>query len=672
MTKTNNIVAKLAVAFVAVAMAFTLVAPSAKAQDVSSMSLEQLIALVNSLQTQLSGSGSAASCSFTFTRSLGQGSTGADVMNLQKFLNMSADTRVSVSGAGAPGMETSYYGPATAAAVSKFQTKYSADILVPSGLTSPTGYFGPSSMAKANAICKDGGSTTPGGSTGGLQGGVGDITVNETSSGVEDEVMEGEEDVEVLGFEVEAEDSDIAVTSVRVEFKHQGAGSDNFDDYAEEVSVWYDGKMVGSAEVDDFSESNDVYSRNITLKDSIVREGKEGRFHVAVTAVNNVDSDDIGEDWEGALGQIRFEDGTGAILTDTTGTGIGGTISNTFTFEDLASAGDVELTVSDDDEDVNEAHTVEVDDSSDTNGVEILSFTIEADGSDMELSQMIFDVTSSGAGVTEIANDFRLMMGGEEVGRAALDLNDDGDSVDAGEGTGFASSSDTAVAIIFTDLDDDDVMIEEGETASFTLVADINDLEGGFTNGDYLGVNLSANDVDAEDENGDDVTDLSGSASSQNISFRSEGVNLTRGTVSAVSTTVDPVGSSYGTFTMRVEVSALGGTMYIPETTARGASSTVGAAFQMEDSNGSAYTSGTTTQSWTRVSGGTMSGGYVRINSGQTATFELTVTLDPAAAGQYRLQLLTVGFNDTAATPDSTENALPASDYRTGTTNVLN
>src|SRR5690606_14250707 len=94
MTITNNIVAKLAVAFVAVAMAFTLAAPSVKAQDVSSMSLEQLIALVNQLQNQLSGSSATGSCSFTFTRSLGQGSTGADVMNLQKFLNMSADTQV--------------------------------------------------------------------------------------------------------------------------------------------------------------------------------------------------------------------------------------------------------------------------------------------------------------------------------------------------------------------------------------------------------------------------------------------------------------------------------------------------------------------------------------------------------------------------------------------------
>jgi hypothetical protein len=90
------------------------------------------------------------------SRDLQQGSTGADVMALQKFLNGSADTRVSASGAGSPGNETSTFGPATKAAVIKFQTKYN--------VTPIAGYVGAKTRAQIAAVC--GGVVTPGPGTG--------------------------------------------------------------------------------------------------------------------------------------------------------------------------------------------------------------------------------------------------------------------------------------------------------------------------------------------------------------------------------------------------------------------------------------------------------------------------------------------------------------------------
>ncbi len=89
---------------------------------------------------------------YTYTRDLQQGSTGADVMALQKFLNGDAATMVAATGAGSPGNETSTFGPATKAAVMKFQTKY--------GLTPVAGYFGAKSRAQAALVC-GGGSTGP-------------------------------------------------------------------------------------------------------------------------------------------------------------------------------------------------------------------------------------------------------------------------------------------------------------------------------------------------------------------------------------------------------------------------------------------------------------------------------------------------------------------------------
>ncbi len=88
--------------------------------------------------------GTSASASMSWSRSLKVGSRGADVKDLQVFLNMCADSKVANSGAGSPGMESSYFGPATKAAVIKWQAAR--------GVTPASGLFGPLSRAKAAAL----------------------------------------------------------------------------------------------------------------------------------------------------------------------------------------------------------------------------------------------------------------------------------------------------------------------------------------------------------------------------------------------------------------------------------------------------------------------------------------------------------------------------------------
>lgn len=655
--------AKFAAGFVGFALALSLVVTpvTSSAQTTAELTamINSLLAQIAQLQAQVGGSTSGSMMSHTFTADLTIGSTGADVTALQQFLVSKGFLTMPA------GVAMGYFGSLTQSALAAFQ--------VSQGISPASGYFGPITRASVNqmvAVMTPGTPGTPStpGSTAGLSGGAGDITVNERSSGVEDEILEGDEEVKVLGFEVEPQGSDVAITSVRVEFEHDGSGSDRMNRYIDEVQIFMNNTVVGTADARDFSENSDVYSRNIPVSGATVREDQKVRFYVGVTALNNIDSDDLGEDWEVALGQIRFNDATGAILTDSTGTGVNGSITETFSFEDLASSGDIELSVREDDDDINDAHTVQVDESSDTNDVEILSFTLEADGSDIYLNSMVFDITASGAGVTEIANDFRLMMDGEEVGEVSIDAPDSG-------ATGFASNTDTTRAITFSDLDDDDVIIDEGDEVSFVLMADINDIDGAFTNGDSLSVSLDSGDIDADDENGDTVTDLTGTAESNDIAFSASGIMLSVGDSDPAATidnngTADVASDDRGVFVINFDVTAFDETAYIALTGASSTSATpssAGAYAYVENvnANDTALGTGTTTVNLTRVSGGTVSGNYLRLNPGTTAKMRLTVYHDAASASvSTRAQLHAINFATSETAGTSQQLAVPTSDYQ--------
>ncbi len=173
-TRLVALVAGIAVAMSLLVGAFT--AAPAQAAALTQSQISSIISLLQSfgadsatianVQASLNGqptsgtggsTGGSASCSVSWTQDLQQGSTGSAVLALQKILNMWSDTQVAVSGAGSPGNETTTFGPATKAAVMKFQTKY--------GITPVAGYFGALSRAKLATICSGssngGGSTTP-------------------------------------------------------------------------------------------------------------------------------------------------------------------------------------------------------------------------------------------------------------------------------------------------------------------------------------------------------------------------------------------------------------------------------------------------------------------------------------------------------------------------------
>lgn len=90
------------------------------------------------------GAMSAQAATYTFSTNLKLGSNSADVANLQRVLNSSADTMVAASGAGSAGSESTYFGAKTRAAVIKFQIKNS---IVPA-----VGFVGPATRAALNKV----------------------------------------------------------------------------------------------------------------------------------------------------------------------------------------------------------------------------------------------------------------------------------------------------------------------------------------------------------------------------------------------------------------------------------------------------------------------------------------------------------------------------------------
>jgi len=119
-------------------------ATTAKADALSDLQAQvnTLLAQIAALQAASAGT-SGAAC-FTFTTSATVGSTGSEVMEIQKFLN-GHGAQVAASGAGSPGNETSYFGSLTRAAVATFQAA--------NGVSPTAGYWGPLTRAKANSLC---------------------------------------------------------------------------------------------------------------------------------------------------------------------------------------------------------------------------------------------------------------------------------------------------------------------------------------------------------------------------------------------------------------------------------------------------------------------------------------------------------------------------------------
>lgn len=588
------------------------------------------------------------------------GSKGADVATLQTKLAITADGS---------------FGPMTLAAVKAFQANkgLTADGVVgpmtwaalmsttpttgnlPAGCTSTVGYSSTTGQ-------KCDGTTTGGTDNGPLVGGAGDIVLTSTSTDVESEVIEGNSE-KVMGFKVEASDSDVSLKNLKLTFENLLVpgltGSYRLSDYASKVNVYMGSTKVASLDASEFTkksasdtacDSYTCYTKSITLSDAVVREGssKKATFYVEVEAVSNLDSSDVGENnWQVTVSDIRFQDATGVISTSAE------TENNTFAFTDLSGSGDVKLTLSKGSSSP-KAGNVEVSDTGSTSDVLMLEFKLKAEGSDMTFDQLTvaLDGTLSGA---DAVNDLADMVG-------ELTLKNGSDEL-----ASTSTFSNTAADENITFDLDDTFTLDKDSTETFKVYAKINDVDN-FTQGDSLKVSLAQSGITAEDENGDTVTNETGSATGETQTFYSEGVSVSGFTSTVTGTTSQTGLYVKQTYNVSFKVSAFGNDYYVP---------TTGLTYTVENSAGTVAAAGLVARSSSGLSStADLDGGYYLVADGDSETFTTTIELTDGVdagtpAGFFHVQLGSVAYDaDGVAGGDLSFTLAPATSYETSNAKI--
>jgi hypothetical protein len=581
---------------------------------------------------------------YTFSGpTLKKGMKGGEVAELQTLVGAIADGN---------------FGPATHAKVATWQAA--------NGLT-VDGVFGKMSMAKANggsvstggtvALCPNGMTLasncatapgTTGGTTGGtLTGGAGSVEDYSLTSGLNnEEVGEDKSNVKVVGLEVEADDSsDLKVTAMKLVFDEGTGATADFEDYADEVSIWMGSTEIARVDGNTFTDDNNWTKTVSFTKDAIIKAGKMETFYVAISGVSNLDSNDEGDEWNLDITSVRFMDGQGAVTSEDPLVA-----ATTFSFETLATASNLEFKVSQgkDEDTVNDAHVINVHATDDTDDVSILSFNVEIEGSeDVVVDSLPVNIDVSATHVDDMITGLTLWMDGKEVGSASAssDCEDDSDCADVGADETY----------LFDNLD---LTLDGGKDYEFLVKVDLlsiaDDLNAGHTISANIGEALleaGANNFDGEVDGTDLVAgDITGTVAGSASEVRDIGVNVKLVSVNqVVSHTGDIVGSGagdddQGTFTITFDVTAFDGNVYIDGTSPDLSGSSAGVGTEADLDLTTTGTAALTSATITSPTGATMTGtanadARFLVSEDETERFTITAVSTVSVDGFVKISL---------------------------------
>ncbi len=640
---------------------------------------EAEIALFMSLTggTTTTTSSTNRGCDVDYLRDLSMGATGADVMNLQEFLNDAGFT-VSVSGAGSVGMETMYFGPATKAAVTSFQNANAATILTPIGLTMGTGYFGAGTRSAVRMQCANTTTpTTPGeptepGETDGLSGGEASLEDFEMDKGSDRDVEEGQSG-EVAEITFDVEDGDARVSRLDLTFTTAAAGSEEdepWDTFDTITLLDEDGDEIASEDVsdeDDWLDEDSPFVFRFSGLDYVVREGDTATIVVAVELQGSIDSASTTIPW------TVYVDTDDVRAIDSEGINqYVGDSAQTVTFDVVEEGADDALTLKTSTDDPEPA-TIEVDsnDESDEYAIFIFDAEVEEDSSDLEVDKVYASVTvtnPTGGDASITANDV--------ISRVYLEIDGEkveGDAVSTGTADTqlnhvIADTESNAVRFEFDfdkDLtldgsDDDDTEYEAVLSVEFEAQDSAYDLET------TVQGSVTSTDVAAWQVEGNDDVTVAGTPTGEVHTLALYGVDA-----SFSSEAFREVGndSDVGEFTLKFTVKAVGEDLYIDKTTGTAATNGIQYSISTDAAAAAESVSASTTSTADTV------GGEWFIAEDDTETFTLKVTVNnngttvTDSSGYFQIILEAVQVDD--ASDDSGEYDVDVSDLNIETDEYL-
>ncbi len=580
----------------------------------------------------------AVSANAAFTRDLTLGSTGADVIELQTWLEMKGMLMIPA------GVSKGYFGALTQSALARYQASV--------GISPAVGYFGPITRAKvamdttpvtppANGGDDDDDSDTDNDDD--LSGGEASLEQFDLSSGDDSDVEEGAS-AEIAKIEFDVEDGDVSIDRVDLALVAD-SGNEEEDpwDSFDSLRLLVDGEEIGETDLSDEDNYLDEDDGTIRISgiDHIVREGETVNIMIEITAQNSVD----GADADAADWTISVDGTQGIRVTDAEGIQqYTGSASDEVDFTIEVEGDGEELNVSSSNDDP-ESETLEVMDDGKSDPASIFVFDLEAEESDIEIDTVLIEIETGTEDVIDVVSEFTLEIDGEEFDDWSFVDNDDGA---------------TTTATIEFDIDSDYTLDADSEVA-VVLIAEFKAANGTnfATSGETIQASIETGAIDGE--GADDVTS-DGSATGDEHTLAIAGLTAE---LSSKESDTSGDNDTVGEYTFVVDITAFEEEAFVELAASRGTTtnSDVGFSVAIFDGSNALVTTGTTTFSVT-ADEDEDNNNFVEIGSEDTVQFTVEVFFDAATSGTYRAQLYSVNHNDQAANEDTVFQLVPESTYR--------